>query len=166
MCVYMCVCACVCMRVCVCVYASTIERTKKNIRVTLYYRICTVYAYEKLKRKRKKILEMFKTCVLPFFEITRHLLSSFLFPFDRMVSVVSLSRCSFENDSIHVIFSFRVIFFFFLLTIRFRRAFSIDFRIELRKIWSVAKYIETNSLSYNYSNRIDPNLFNIHLYRY
>lgn len=112
MCVYMCVCACVCMRVCVCVYASTIERTKKNIRVTLYYRICTVYAYEKLKRKRKKILEMFKTCVLPFFEITRHLLSSFLFPFDRMVSVVSLSRCSFENDSIHVIFSFRVTFFF------------------------------------------------------
>lgn len=114
--------------------ASTIERTKKNIRVTLYYRICTVYAYEKLKRKRKKILEMFKTCVLPFFEITRHLLSSFLFPFDRMFQSYRLSQCSFENDSIHDFLFFLPCNFFFLLTIRFRRAFSIDFRTESRKI--------------------------------
>lgn len=108
-CVYVCVRVYVCACVCMCMPPRSNEQRKIYV---LHYRICTVYAYEKLKRKRKKILEMFKTCVLPFFEITRHLLSSFLFPFDRMVSVVSLSRCSFENDSIHVIFSFRVTFFF------------------------------------------------------
>lgn len=144
------------------VCASTIERTKKNIRVILYYRICTVYAYEKLKRKRKKILEMFKTCVLPFFEITRHLLSSFLFPFDRMFQSYRWVDALLKTIRSTLFFFLRNLF----LTIRFRRAFSIDFRIELRKIWSVAKYIETNSLWYNYLNRIDSNLFNVHLYRY
>lgn len=109
---------------------------------------------------------MFKTCVLPFFEITRHLLSSFLFPFDRMFQSYRLSQCSFENDSIHDFLFFLPCNFFFLLTIRFRRAFSIDFRTEFRgRFWSVAKYIETNSLWCNYLTRIDSNLFNIHLYR-